>query len=82
MDEQREVAWNECPVCMQHVGDDMRTGEYRDSSNCTCVGCGVTYVATAFDDGSWGLVPPDPEDAPDSEPWERTLEITFEVTGG
>ena len=47
--------WNWCSRCGCSVDDDMRTGEFRDGSEGTCLGCGTVYVAEAMTDGSWGF---------------------------
>lgn len=45
--------WNWCSRCGCSVDDDMRTGEFRDGSEGTCLGCGTVYVAEAMTDGLW-----------------------------
>ncbi len=57
LNERASVPWNWCPRCKQTVDDDMRTGEFRDGSEGTCLGCKTVYVAVAYQDDSWALVP-------------------------
>lgn len=47
--------WNWCSRCGCSVDDDMLTGEFRDGSEGTCIGCGTVYVAVALTDGSWAF---------------------------
>lgn len=56
-EEQAGHPWNWCWRCQQTIGDDMRTGEFRDGSECTCIGCGTVYVATCMEDGTtWHMI--------------------------
>lgn len=63
---EKETPWNWCQKCEQTVDDDMRTGEFRDGSEGTCIGCKTVYVAYLMTDESWALVPAD-EPAEDRE---------------
>jgi hypothetical protein len=54
---EEETPWNWCPKCEQTVDDDMRTGEFRDGSEGTCLGCRTVYTAYSMTDGSWSLIP-------------------------
>ncbi len=66
-------AWNWCSRCGQDVDDDMRTGEFRDGSEGTCLGCGTVYVAEAFTDGSWSFTE---RDTPTSRAQDLIREIS------
>lgn len=65
---EEEPPWNWCPRCKQTVDDDMRTGEFRDGSEGTCLGCGTVYVAVAYSDDHWALVSREENDWDASRP--------------
>lgn len=64
---ERVIPWNWCPTCKSHVDDDMRTGAFFDGSTGTCMGCRTVYVAVAWQDGSWSLVPADDGEEEDGD---------------
>jgi hypothetical protein len=84
-----ETPWNWCPKCEQTVDDDMRTGEFRDGSECTCIGCRTVYVAVSYTDGSWSLCKVDvsgdesvePEPAPVATPRDAAVARVRQTLG-
>jgi len=61
------LPWDYCPKCKEQVGDDMRTGEWRDGSEGTCDGCDTVYHAVWYGDDFWRLHEYDAPDSDDEE---------------